>query len=146
VSYTDLQQAVAALRYKTGWSFQLRAGATSSAGICGRGNLAPPPTTGTGMMPLLVPGEPLSLLICVETPDSSTGYQILVEHTFGVPYPEPACRVPWHRWLLDRILDVERHEAMEFFSIGADRPFYPEHGPGADLYGITERMPAGTVA
>lgn len=47
--------------------------------------------------------------------------------------------MPWHRWLFDRIRDMERHESMVAFAVGAARPFYPEHGPGAALYAIGDR-------
>jgi hypothetical protein len=52
-------------------------------------------------------------------------------------FPVPAAtfnRAPWQRWLFDRLMDVERHEAMEHFQIGDERPFAPTHGPGDDPY------------
>lgn len=49
----------------------------------------------------------------------------------------------WQRWLFNQILDVERHEAMEFFAIRdspgsehAARPYAPNHGHGEDPYVI----------
>jgi hypothetical protein len=87
------------------------------------------------------PAQPLFLVVCIEAPDSGgSGQRVFFEHRFAAPPEELA--MPWHRWLLDRILDVERHEACEFFAIGDDRPFYPDHGPAANLYGITERHAA----
>ena len=56
-------------------------------------------------------------------------------------FPVPAATYDersWRRWLLDRILDVEQHEACEFFQIGDDRPYAPSHGPGNDPYTIRE--------
>lgn len=44
----------------------------------------------------------------------------------------------WRRWLFDRILDVEKHEAMEFFQVAGRRPYAPSHGPGNDPYMIRE--------
>lgn len=52
-------------------------------------------------------------------------------------FPVPAAtydRQSWQRWLFERLLDVERHEAMEHFQIGESRPFSPNHGPGRDPY------------
>lgn len=60
-----------------------------------------------------------------------------VHHYFIVPaaaYDERS----WRRWLLDRVLDIESHEACEFFQIGAERPYAPSHGPGNDPYLIRE--------
>lgn len=44
----------------------------------------------------------------------------------------------WQRWMFDRLLEVERHEAMEHFSVRGDRPYGPSHGPGNDPYLIRE--------
>lgn len=127
----ELSQAVSSLVYKPGWAFRLETGCSYATGSWpGQTQIA----TTTGMAAaVLIPGEPARLVITVVTADSGTGKQILIEHRFGVP--------PWHggweRWLLDRILDVERHEAMEFFTLGTHRPFFPQHGPGGHLYEIT---------
>ena len=56
-------------------------------------------------------------------------------------FPVPAATYDersWRRWLFDRLLDVETHEAMEHFQIGAERPYSPSHGPGNDPYMIRE--------
>jgi hypothetical protein len=60
-------------------------------------------------------------------------------------FPVPAATYDersWRRWLFDRLLDVETHEAMEYFQIGDERPYSPSHGPGNDPYMIRE---TGTV-
>jgi hypothetical protein len=44
----------------------------------------------------------------------------------------------WRRWLFEQLLLVERHECMEFFQIGDDRPFAPSHGFGQDPYLVRE--------
>jgi hypothetical protein len=136
VLYSDLYAMVGQLRYKPGWQFRLESGYTSSTGA-GCPSVLPAVSAGTGMA-FTYPPQPLFLVVCVEALDSTgSGQRIFLEHRFPVAPEELAMR--WHRWLLDRILDVERHEACEFFRIGGERPFYPEHGPDADLYGITER-------
>lgn len=58
-----------------------------------------------------------------------------VRHYFPVP-PAAYNEENWKRWLLDRLIEVETHEACEFFQVGGDRPFAPHHGPGNDPYTI----------
>lgn len=76
-------------------------------------------------------------------------------------HPVPAAtfnRASWERWLIDRVLETERHEAAEYFrfveteivtddeitggrrevEISARRPFAPTHGPGDDPYVLHE--------
>jgi len=56
-------------------------------------------------------------------------------------FPVPAATYDtrsWRRWLFDRIVDVETHEAMEYFAIGDERPYSPSHGPGNDPYMVRE--------
>jgi hypothetical protein len=72
-------------------------------------------------------------------------------------FPVPAAtydRRSWQRWLLERCLDVERHEACEWFRLTMpprwdpdsgshlvvqdERPFAPNHGPGRDPYTVFE--------
>ena len=72
---------------------------------------------------------------CAYAEDSGRpGRMLRLEHWFAVPPGEPPCG--WLRWLFDRCRDVDRHEAMEWFRIGGTRPFYPAHGPDADLYAV----------
>ena len=60
-----------------------------------------------------------------------------VNHYFPVPAASYNRR-SWQMWLFRRFLDVEQHEAAEFFQIGGHRPYAPNHGPGWDPYLITE--------
>jgi hypothetical protein len=67
-----------------------------------------------------------------------------VVHYFPVP-PAAYDERSWQRWLFDRILDVETHEAMEFFRFPPEQvgdkeihPYAPSHGPGNDPYMIRE--------
>lgn len=62
---------------------------------------------------------------------------LTVSHRFPVP-PAAYVASSWRRWLLDRIIDVETHEAMEFFTVGGKKPYAPNHGPGHDPYTIRE--------
>lgn len=56
-----------------------------------------------------------------------------VTHAFPVP-PTLYGRDEWVEWVLDRILDVDRHEAGEFFMVDGVRVFAPRHGPGQNPY------------
>jgi hypothetical protein len=86
-------------------------------------------------------GEAVGLTLVVTTlgfdtynPDRGQHYR--VNHYFPVPaatYNERS----WQWWLFERLLLVERHEAMEFFVIGEARPYAPMHGPGNDPYLVT---------
>lgn len=58
-------------------------------------------------------------------------------------HPVPAAtynRAAWERWLLDRILETECHEACEYLRFGTEerRPFAPTHGPGDNPYVVHE--------
>jgi hypothetical protein len=62
---------------------------------------------------------------------------IRVYHYFPV-LPAAYDERSWRRWLFERILEIERHEACEFFQIDGVRPYAPHHGPGNDPYIIFE--------
>jgi len=90
----------------------------------------------------------LTLIVTTLTTNSyhpeDTDYR--VNHYFIVPaatYDERA----WTRWLFDKVVDVETHEAAEFFRLVVDpgedmatyeRPMAPIHAPGANPYTIVE--------
>lgn len=82
----------------------------------------------------------LTLEIITRTTDSydSKNKNYRVRHSFIVPaaaYNEQS----WRRWLLNRFIDVETHEACEFFKVDGKRPYAPHHGPGNDPYVVFER-------
>jgi len=60
-----------------------------------------------------------------------------VYHYFPVP-PAAFNEQSWRRWLLERFIELETHEACEFFQIGGERPYAPHHGHGQDPYVIFE--------
>lgn len=128
----------AGVRYRPGWQFRIHAGATLASWSCA-GN--PEPVTSSTSITLRF-GEPAFLIICLDAEDSGCpGRTIRLQHTFAVPPAEPA--FGWDRWLLDRCLDVDRHEGCEIFEVGGFRVFYPEHGPDGRLYQIVRRGPTG---
>lgn len=85
----------------------------------------------------------LTLLIDALVPESTgdaypgiaRGQSIRVHHLFPVP-AAAFNRSSWQRWLLDRFLDVQTHEACEFFRVAGDRVFAPHHSRGEDPYVI----------
>lgn len=68
-------------------------------------------------------------------PDRGETYRVL--HYFPVP-PAAYDERSWRRWIFERLLELERHEAAEFFQVDGDRPYAPHHGPGNDPYIIFE--------
>lgn len=84
--------------------------------------------------------EGLTLCIAATVPDSTRpGETVGVEHWMAVP-PTSWDQQTWERWVLDQLLLVERHEAMEFYAVDGHKPYFPSHGPGRDPYSI-ERKP-----
>lgn len=82
------------------------------------------------------------LTFCVSTlgyntyyPERGETYRVM--HYFPVP-PAAYNRESWLRWVLDRIVEVETHEACEFMQVNCFRPFAPNHGPGWDPYQVRE--------
>lgn len=153
--YGVLGEMVANLRYKPGWSFHLHWGPSSSSSICSQADIPDMTTSGSASLGLSfdftiggnAPYEiekppyfyyPLILTICVLTDDAQNpGHKVMVEHPQIVPHEE--YHPPWHYWLMECIRLVENHEIGEFFEIAGQRPFYPEHGPNAQLYSLRDR-------
>jgi hypothetical protein len=147
----ELGLLVVHLRYRRGWTFRLDVGYTSASSTCASRAILADSTTGTTALPAMFEAHesmmyvPVFLVVCLEVEDSTKSEQmIMVEHRFQVPVGVMA-KPPWQRWLLDRCLDVDRHEGMELFRFEGGgyehRPFYPEHGPSARLYSIEETDP-----
>lgn len=100
------------VRYKPGWEFSLRGDA----------------------------GLHCALDIAFPGIESRT----LQEMRFGHRFPIPPAAWSWTTeevadWVFARIVDVERHEAGEFFDVAGDRPFFPPHGYPADPYDVRRR-------
>ena len=138
--YLGLQQVTAGLRYKRGWEFWLACGHTQGALVPPSQSLAQAGgvlTSGSAWPVLLAP---VFLHIAVTSPDSGDlsgdPRSALFIHSFAVPVPGKYGPAAWDRWVLDRILDVERHEAMEFFRVNGERPFFPRHGGGREMYRV----------
>lgn len=110
-----LRELVSKLSYRPGWTFSLVDGFDRGQGCWG-----------------------LTLIIFVEAPDSyDHARQVRVQHFMPVPGAAFDLR-SWRRWLLDQILLVEQHEACEYFKIGEERPYAPNHAPGRDPWTIVE--------
>lgn len=86
-------------------------------------------------------GGPLNRFICVHAlcPDSLNPSRTrITQHMFEVPDGLADERSLAH-WIFDRLLDVERHEAAEFFEVGGLRPFFPNHQDEGSPYEPVER-------
>lgn len=59
--------------------------------------------------------------------------KISVRHGFLIPAASYN-KNSWMNWLLMRCVDVETHEACEFFKIDGVRVFAPHHGNGENPY------------
>lgn len=105
-----LEELVASLTYKPGWLLALKVEHEED---------------GSGGLHFFVVSDTVNSL------DPSK--RIRVRHGFLVP-PASYNRDTWAAWLFDRIVDVERHEAGEFFRLGGYREFAPHHGNGEDPY------------
>ena len=62
----------------------------------------------------------------------------ITQHQFQLPDPLPDER-DLCRWVLERLLDAERHEACEFLQIDGRRPFFPNHHDEGSPYEHVER-------
>jgi hypothetical protein len=92
--------------------------------------------------------EGLTLVIVSQGYDThhpERGENYGVVHYMPVP-PAAFDRRAWVRWLLDQLLDVETHEACEFFRVDGAQPFAPNHGPGRNPYAILELGTAADAA
>jgi len=84
-------------------------------------------------------GGPWNTYLCVfsTTPDSwHPSKPRRTQHQFALPDLEGRELI---RWVFDRLLEVEQHEAAEFFTVGRLRPFYPNHQDEGSPYVLVER-------
>jgi hypothetical protein len=107
-----LEDLVGRLSYRPGWKFRL---ADIDRGQGSKG---------------------LTLVITTLGFDSynqDQGEHYRVNHYFPVP-PAAFNRRSWINWLFESLLDVEKHECMEFFRIDGEVVHAPAHGPGNSPY------------
>lgn len=108
---TDAAALVATISYKPGWRFKV--------------------------------AGPSGSMLCVyaETADSLHPERMrLTQHQFTLP-PLPCTVAVFAAWVLERLLQVEQHEACEFFAVGGFRPFFPNHQDEGSPYVRVERWP-----
>lgn len=89
------------------------------------------------------PGGPDRAMLCVHavTQDSlQPQHERRTIHMWDVPAVCHDDQRAFCRWVFERLLDVERHEAAEWFGVGELRPYWPAHGDG-DPYEHRERWP-----
>ena len=85
-------------------------------------------------------GGPLGRYLCcyASTPDSGRpNRNRITQHQFEIP--DGLDDRDFYRWCFDRLLDVERHEAGEFFQVDGFRPFFPNHQDEGSPYEHVER-------
>ncbi len=61
---------------------------------------------------------------------------IQIMHAFDIPWVPDLLEHQALNWILERIINVETHEACEFLKVDGKSVFMPEHGPGADSYTV----------
>jgi hypothetical protein len=91
----------------------------------------------------LAGGEGLTLRVRFTCADSTgKGGPQPLDHVFAVP-PALYTRETWERWVLDCLVQMETHEAMEWFKVDGWAPFFPMHGTanGHNPYTIQRRHP-----
>lgn len=84
---------------------------------------------------------PGGAFVCVfaTTPDSLAPERTrTTQHMFAVPTDDLTDR-DFHRWLLERLLQAEQHEACEFYTVNGIRPFWPHHQDEGSPYDLVER-------
>jgi hypothetical protein len=115
-SLAILTELVKQLAYKPGWAFELR-DVDRGQGCAGT-----------------------TLLISARVPDSwNPAATIGFLHLMPVP-AAAYNRESWTRWLFRQILDVETHEALEFFKVDGHPPYFPSHAPGWHPYDLRETI------
>ena len=91
----------------------------------------------------LAGGSGLTLIIEIDhIPDSTNpNRDVGLTHYFAVP-PAMYDRETWERWILDRLIEFETHEAMEHFKVDGWAPYFPPHGDqnGRSPYTIERRQ------
>ena len=124
---TELEELVDNLQYKPGWMYQLKY-KDRGQGSKGLTFIVTTLTTNS------YDDNPTNLI-----PDYRVNHLFIVP---GASYNKTA----WSRWLLDRLIEVETHEACEFFRIAGERIFAPHHSEGEDPYSIFMIGDAATAA
>ena len=80
--------------------------------------------------------EGLTLVIRFTSPDSldpsKTTEGVHLMPVLPAAYDEES----WMFWIFEQIQLVEQHEAMEFFRVAGDQPYFPEHAPGRNPYRV----------
>ncbi len=79
--------------------------------------------------------EGLTLVLEANVPDATGGPDIRFAHFFPVLAANYGAEA-WEYWIFECILMTEQHEAQEWFKVDGRAPFFPDHGPGRNPYGL----------
>lgn len=118
-----LQDVVSRIAYKPGWTITLEYMRREGEHLAG--------------------SEGLTLRVRFAAEDSTKpGVMAYLDHLFAVP-PAAYSRETWERWVFDCLVQMETHEAMEYFKVDGQAPFFPAHGTqnGFSPYTIARRHP-----
>ena len=129
----DLEVWVAKVRYRYGWHFTLQDMERAPEDTHGAS------ARGLSLVITTLPANSYHQQICETCRSTVSDYR--VNHIFVVPAATWGSEA-WRDWLMDRIEDVELHEAREFVRFEwsgpdgdrVDLPYAPNHGPGRDVY------------
>ena len=83
-------------------------------------------------------GGPGNRFLCVFARTSDSAHpdrERTTQHMFELPDDVG----DFERWVFDRLLLCELHEAGEFFTIDGEQPFYPNHGDEGSPYELVDR-------
>ncbi len=86
-------------------------------------------------------GHTHGLTLQIDFPTLNTYHpeeQMTLTALFAVP-PETWDRDTWQRWLFDILVALETHELSEWFRVGGERPYSPDHSLYGNAYSVRER-------
>lgn len=114
INTSALGALLESVRYKDHWSFEILAYGGCSAALTVNVNTTDP------------------------TAPRGCTIGVLITHQFLIP-AYPMNQRDLEDFIFECIVHVENHEAGEFFYVGDQRPYEPEHGEGADPYAMRRR-------
>lgn len=87
-------------------------------------------------------GGPGREMLCIFARTADTLHperQRTTQHQFAIPAEAAGDLPAFARWVLARLMQVERHEAAEWLQVAGRRPFWPNHQDEGSPYEPVER-------